>query len=62
MSLFASLKTVYIINSSKFDVLTADAIDTVALDGVIKNMKPNVEAVQNFARKNVPYGYISTYG
>ena len=45
-----------------FDVLTADGIETMALDDAIKNTKPNVEEIHNFTRKNVPYGYISTYG
>ena len=59
--MFASLKTVYSINSSKFDILTADGTETVTLDEAVKDAKPNVEAIQNFARANVPYGYISTY-
>ena len=62
MSAFKSLKTVYSINSSKFDILTADDTDTVALDEVIKNTKPNVDAIKNFSRANVPFGYISAYG
>ena len=62
MSLFGSLENVYFINSSKFDVLTADGIDTMALDDAIKNAKPNVEEIHNVTRKNVPCGYISTYG
>ena len=61
LSAFASLKTVYSINSSKFDILTADGTETVALDEAVKDAKPNVEAIQNFARANVPYGYISSY-
>ena len=61
MSAFASLKTVYSINTSKFDILTADGTDTVTLDDALKDVKPNIEAIQNFARENVPYGYISAY-
>ena len=61
LSAFASLKTVYSINSSKFDILTADGTETVTLDEAVKDAKPNVEAIHNFTRANVPYGYISTY-
>ena len=60
--MFASLKTVYSINTSKFDILTADGTETVTLNDAMKDVKPNVEAIQNFAKANVPYGYISAYG
>ena len=61
LSAFATVKTVYSINSSKFDILTADGTETVTLDEAVKDAKPNVEAIHNFTRANVPYGYISTY-
>ena len=61
LSAFTSLKTVYAINSSKFDILTAGGTDIVTLDEAIKDTKPNVGAIQNFTRKNVPYGYVSAY-
>jgi acyl-CoA synthetase (AMP-forming)/AMP-acid ligase II len=57
---FSTLKTVYSINSSKYDILTADGTETVALDEAVKSAKPNVEAIHNFTRANVPYGYISS--
>ena len=56
------MKTVYSINYSKFEILTADDTDEVTLDEAIKNAKPNVEAIHNFTRRNVPYGFIVTYG
>ena len=61
LSAFATVKTVYSINSSKFDILTGDGTETVALDEAIKSARPNIEAIHNFTRANVPYGYISSY-
>ena len=61
LSAFATVKTVYSINSSKFDILAADGTETVDLDKAVKSAKPNIEAIHNFTRANVPYGYISTY-
>ena len=61
LSAFTSLKTVYSINSSKFDILAADGTETVDLDEAVKSAKPNIEAIHNFTRANVPYGYISSY-
>ena len=59
---FTSLRTVYSINSSKFDVLTAAGIKiSDALDDAVKTVETNVEAVYNFGRANVPFDYISFY-
>ena len=59
--MFASLKSVYSINFSKFDILTADGTETVNLDDALLNTKPNVEEIYNFARANVPFDYVSAY-
>ena len=61
LSAFKSLKTVYSINSSNFDILTADGTETVNLDEALKNTKPNAEEIHNFAKANVPFDYVSAY-
>ena len=58
---FTSIRTVYSINSSKFDVFTSDGIRIVALDDAVKTVEPDADAVNNFARANVPFDYISFY-
>ena len=43
-------------------MLTTAGIEIVALDEGVKIIEPNVEAVRNFARANVPFDHISCYG
>ena len=61
LSAFTSIRTVYSINASKFDILTTAGIVRVALDDAVKTVEPDVDAVHNFARANVPFDYISVY-
>ena len=61
MSAFASLRTVYSINSSKFDIFTTAGIEIIALDDAVKTVEPDVDVVHNFARANVPVDYIAFY-
>lgn len=61
LSNFKSLKTVYSINSSKFDILTSPKTFTAALDELIKHVQPNRKAIHKFTKENVPFGYISAY-
>ena len=58
---FTTLRTVYSINSSKFDVFTTAGIEIVALDDAVKTFEPDVDAVHNFARANIPFDYVSFY-